>query len=186
MIRVKFLLSFEEDESKAVFLENRFEDIIDFSKWVFDKKFVLVERHWEDAANNKYFVVEETVAKNEKADVNIHSYSENIPRFIEHLVAFCNGVFAMRVAYNEKHGYQIEKEKDVIYEEGSRYFKVLYRTQWKGEGEIKSHIHCFVDKTNGGILKAATYKAPAKGYRGNIFNENCLKGVNEYGANYRR
>lgn len=184
MIRVKFLLSFEEDESKAVFLENKFEDIIDFSKWVFDCKFVIVDKHWEDAAKNKYFVVEEKAQ--EKKEITQHSYAENSARFIEHLVAFCNGVHAMRVQYNEEHGYNHEKEKDVIYEEGSRYFKVLYRTQWNGEGEIKSHIHCFVDKTNGGILKAATWRAPAKGYRGNIFNENCLKGVNTYGANYRR
>lgn len=31
-------------------------------------------------------------------------------------------------------------------------------------------IHCFVDRTNGDVLKAASSKAPAKGARGNLFD----------------
>jgi hypothetical protein len=30
-------------------------------------------------------------------------------------------------------------------------------------------VYCFIDRTNGNILKAATWKAPAKGARGNIY-----------------
>lgn len=49
-------------------------------------------------------------------------------------------------------------------------------------------VHTFIDMTNGNILKAAGWKAPApNGVRGNIFNENCdIQFVNHYGANYKR
>ena len=30
-------------------------------------------------------------------------------------------------------------------------------------------VHCFVDNTNGNVLKAASWNAPAKHARGNIF-----------------
>lgn len=38
-------------------------------------------------------------------------------------------------------------------------------------------VYCFIDLSNGDILKAAGWKAPAKGARGNIFNENCDVGT---------
>ena len=43
---------------------------------------------------------------------------------------------------------------------------------------------CFINKSNGDILKAASWKAPAKHARGNIFNENPLLGTTVYGATY--
>src|SRR6056297_756156 len=47
---------------------------------------------------------------------------------------------------------------------GKRYVKLFYR---RG---VQNSVYCFVDKTNGDILMAATWKAPAKGSRGNIYN----------------
>jgi hypothetical protein len=49
-------------------------------------------------------------------------------------------------------------------------------------------VHCFVDMETGDIYKAAGWKAPAKGVRGNIFDDNFSinKGVTEYGASYLR
>lgn len=38
-------------------------------------------------------------------------------------------------------------------------------------------VYCFIDLSNGDILKAAGWKAPAKGARGNIFNDNCDVGT---------
>lgn len=62
-------------------------------------------------------------------------------------------------------------------EEGRRYIKVIR------EGSV----HCFVDKTNGDVLKAASYKAPAKHARGNIFNDdNGLGCMTPHGAKYLR
>ena len=47
--------------------------------------------------------------------------------------------------------------------------------------------YCFVDRTNGDVLKAASWKAPAKHARGNIFDDsNGLKFMSAYGAAYLR
>lgn len=46
-------------------------------------------------------------------------------------------------------------------------------------------VYCFIDLSNGNLLKAATYNAPAKHTRSNIYAaDHGLSGVNEYGANY--
>lgn len=39
---------------------------------------------------------------------------------------------------------------------------------WNTKGQ--KGIHCFVEIATGNILKAATWRAPAKGARGNIYN----------------
>ncbi len=66
---------------------------------------------------------------------------------------------------------------------GKRYAKVI-RTHV--ESELGS-VHCFVDRINGDVLKAASWKAPAKHARGNIFDEHDgLKNMNEYGPAYLR
>lgn len=66
-------------------------------------------------------------------------------------------------------------------EMGRRYARIV-RTE-TGHHTGRS-VHCFIDVTNGDILKAASFKAPAKHARGNIFNENALEGVGVYGAAY--
>tara|TARA_B100000963_G_C22547928_1_gene635336 strand:+ start:758 stop:1249 length:492 start_codon:yes stop_codon:yes gene_type:complete len=53
----------------------------------------------------------------------------------------------------------------------------------KRPGTARS-VYCFVDLTNGNILKAASWKAPARHARGNIFDSDRLKAVSPYGANY--
>ena len=61
---------------------------------------------------------------------------------------------------------------------GSRYVKVT---------KTNGGVHCFVDISNGDVLKAASFNAPAKKARGNIFNpDNGLSGVDAYGAKYLR
>ena len=52
---------------------------------------------------------------------------------------------------------------------GSKYAKIAI-------GYVKSEgrsVYCFIDKSNGDIYKAASWKAPAKGVRGSIMNDNC-------------
>lgn len=59
--------------------------------------------------------------------------------------------------------------------EGKRYIKLING----------SSAFVFVDKTNGDILKTASWNAPAKGARGNIFDENNgLARITPYGAEY--
>ena len=47
-------------------------------------------------------------------------------------------------------------------------------------------VYCFVVRSNGDIMKAANWKAPAKHARGNIRDTDPLAGVTDYGAAYLR
>ena len=47
-------------------------------------------------------------------------------------------------------------------------------------------VHCFISKETGDIFKAAGWAAPAPHARGNIYNEDMMKGVTVYGAEYLR
>lgn len=48
-------------------------------------------------------------------------------------------------------------------------------------------VHCFIDRSNGNILKPAGWKGPEKkNPRGNICDENPLRGVTVYGCVYLR
>jgi len=46
-------------------------------------------------------------------------------------------------------------------------------------------VHCFIEIATGNVLKAATWRAPAKHPRGNIYTIG-QEGVSEYGALYLR
>jgi hypothetical protein len=48
------------------------------------------------------------------------------------------------------------------------------------------YVFCFVRIADGAVLKAASWKAPAKHPRGSIFNGPTEYGVSTYGANYLR
>lgn len=53
--------------------------------------------------------------------------------------------------------------------------------------EYDRSVYCFVDKTTGDVLKSASWKAPAKGVRGNIFNpDHGLTRMGPFGAAYNR
>jgi hypothetical protein len=61
--------------------------------------------------------------------------------------------------------------------EGKKYLKIVYG----------GSVHAFVDKITGDIYKAATWAAPAKHVRGNIFSEqNGMENMNVYGPAYLR
>lgn len=63
------------------------------------------------------------------------------------------------------------------FSEGPKYVKVFNR----------GSVHSFVDKTNGNVLKPASWKAPAKHARGNIYAaDNGLKNMGPYGPAYLR
>ena len=73
---------------------------------------------------------------------------------------------------------------DNIYSKiGKRYAKII-RSRTDG---TNTSVHCFVDMTNGDVLKAAGWVSPAKHARGNIFDDHDgLRHMNEYGPNYLR
>jgi hypothetical protein len=60
---------------------------------------------------------------------------------------------------------------------GQRYIKIV-------QGDS---VTTFIDRTNGDVLKSASYKAPAKGARGNIFDaSNGMSRMTTYGPEYLR
>ena len=65
---------------------------------------------------------------------------------------------------------------EVTVENGRKYARVV----------VGDSVHTFVNKTTGEILKAASWKAPAKnGVRGSIFAEDFgMSAVGPYGALY--
>ena len=66
---------------------------------------------------------------------------------------------------------------------GKRYIRVVRRAPHDKSGSV----HCFVDMTNGDVLMAASWKAPAKHARGNIFDDKHGLGLmGEYGPAYLR
>ena len=67
--------------------------------------------------------------------------------------------------------------------EFGRKYARIYTVDSRG---AKGGVYCFVDRTNGDILKAASWTAPAKHARGNIYAADPLAGVGKYGADYLR
>jgi hypothetical protein len=68
-------------------------------------------------------------------------------------------------------------------EHGRKYIRIVCTDH----PEINSGIsvYCFVDSTNGDILKSAGWKGPAKHARGNIFDaDHGRAAIGPYGANY--
>lgn len=66
---------------------------------------------------------------------------------------------------------------------GKRYTKVV---RARKEGGEHGSVYCFIDQ-NGDILKPASWRAPAKHARGNLFTlDGGLNGVGAYGPNYLR
>ncbi len=93
----------------------------------------------------------------------------NDPRFINFMV----GVVRIYTDYMVKHfPNQIES---LGFKAGRRYIRIF-----RGNS-----VHAFVDMTNGDVLKPASYKAPARHARGNIFDDNNgLGSMGEYGPAY--
>lgn len=77
----------------------------------------------------------------------------------------------------------------VTVEYGTKNAKIV-RSEYTDKGElITRSVHCFIDITTGDILKAASWKVPAKGVRGNIYttpNYGVGTSVGVFGAAYRR
>ena len=69
---------------------------------------------------------------------------------------------------------------------GRRYAKLVEHEIQKSDGEARRvRVYCFIDMTNGNILKAATWNAPAKHARGSIMKEDFgMSVMTPYGAPY--
>lgn len=86
----------------------------------------------------------------------------------------CEGI---SVAHRREHFPSLSDPVMTI-EKGSRYARIV-----RADGQRS--VHCFVDLTNGDVLKAATWKAPAKHARSNLNDaDGGASGLGEYGAKY--
>jgi len=81
----------------------------------------------------------------------------------------------------ERHNQSMRYPQELTIDEGRRYLRIVRR-------DISSaSAWAFVDKTNGNVLKPASWKAPAKHARGNIFDEhNGIQNIGPYGPAYLR
>jgi hypothetical protein len=78
----------------------------------------------------------------------------------------------------------------LVASEGGRYIKVSRVSENVDpvtRRPIVNSAYGFIDRTNGDVLMAASWRAPAKHARGNIFsNDNGLPCVGPYGIAYLR
>ena len=105
---------------------------------------------------------------------------ENImSNFDEKLDSFVKGVNQI-VAVHFATQFPTLEPKSVVVTGGRKYIKLCNVEH----GQVSS-VWGFVNAENGDVLKAASFKAPAKHARGNIFDDhNGLKTVSAYGPAY--
>ena len=102
--------------------------------------------------------------------------------------ALVNFVGSMNVMLAQKNTKLSEKNpamadyyKPVELEHGTKNIRVVFTSN------SQRHVHCFIDKTTGSILKPAGWKAPAKGVRGSIYKPETYAHADAYGGwLYRR
>jgi len=76
--------------------------------------------------------------------------------------------------------YQHVKPPKLVVVRGSKNVKIVE------QGQGSRSVFCFVRIADGDILKAASWKAPAKHSRGSIYVNRGQEAVSIYGANYIR
>lgn len=111
--------------------------------------------------------------------------NNNTPQF----VSWFAGVVKLCDDYAAQHYPNNPKEKLEFYF-GPRYVKIDRLSVEIDPVTKRPHnvsAWAFIDRTTGGVLKPAGYKAPAKGERGNIFDsQNGLGTIGPYGPAYLR
>jgi hypothetical protein len=100
-------------------------------------------------------------------------------RFIKRANQFLMKVQSMSDKYMAKTYDNLQAPK-FYFTKGSRYWKVVRQDDTGGKS-----VHLFLDTSNGDVLKAAGWRAPAKHARGNIYKPDFgMGGVTPYGAKY--
>jgi len=74
-------------------------------------------------------------------------------------------------------------ERKLTTRKGSKYIKIISEDVGKDISNSRT-VWGFVERSNGDILKPATWRGPAKGNRGNIFDEDPLLFIGQYGPAY--
>lgn len=97
---------------------------------------------------------------------------------------FLDRLHDMYSAHYKTMGYTHSPPPSFSLDYGNKYIRVV-----TNDGSQRS-VYCFIDAKSGDILKAAGWKAPAKGARGSIWNDDCDVGddkpCNVHGSNLYR
>jgi hypothetical protein len=104
-------------------------------------------------------------------------------RFEARFASFLAGVTDKVI---ENHKQYSASPPQIGVEPGPKYIRVI-KSDVAPDGTVTSRsVHCFVDRTNGNVLKAKSYRAAeTKNPRSNIFDDDFgLSGVTAYGAVY--
>ena len=98
-------------------------------------------------------------------------------------VSWYNGCQDLITKYSQTHFPNLTPNTLSV-DPGMRYLKIV---STKHDFGVQRSVYCFIDRTNGDVLKAASWKAPAKHARGNIYaTDNGLECMDSYGAKYLR
>ena len=122
--------------------------------------------------------------------MNTSSPALRVDHSTPELASFIAGCDKIRADYAAKHYPNNASlyRTDFEVTGGARYLRVSrVETALVTHEIISRSSHCFIDRTNGDVLKAASWKTPAKGARGNIFDSsNGLGRMTPYGTRYNR
>jgi hypothetical protein len=117
--------------------------------------------------------------KNESIDIYLQEDSKDFSKALD---VFIKGAQKM-IDDNYKKNYPNLKPDILSVKPGKKYIKIIQ----KGQSAQHESVWAFIDKETGDILKAASWKTPAKHARGNIFDKNNGLGfVTAYGPAYLR
>ena len=117
------------------------------------------------------------IGEEKMTTIDTNKLMELLPRLNDYVAL----VTELNADYWTRNGFTFAPAPVASVSIGRRYAKII-----KEEGSHNCSVHTFVDMTNGNILKAGSWKAPApNGVRGNIFSDDLGRSViNEHGANY--
>ena len=100
---------------------------------------------------------------------NIHEYMRVFQDFVKYLTKTGKAYYKKNLKNLTWQEYEVKP--------GKRFDKIVR----------ENSVYCFVEKGTGDIYKAATFRAPAKGVRANIFDKDSFKKADMYGRwLYRR
>jgi len=102
-------------------------------------------------------------------DIEIQNNEIDVPNQVQKLIVALEANFANR---NLELGR--DSSIDIGYNvlPGNKYLKIVYGYKTSVPGELEQQsVHAFVDKKNGDLYKASSWKTPAKGARFNLYSD---------------
>jgi hypothetical protein len=98
--------------------------------------------------------------------------------------AMINLLFKIQESYSSWNGNSMDRKLDLSLKEGRKFIKVVEGTRVWGFVAKVDGVHKGLPMLKGDILKAATWRAPAKHSRGSIFDSEMHKSFSWTGPNY--